>query len=200
MLPKAVRHKTDEEVGEQYAQDRKKAEILQRLDQEIALAAAGERTLSPFFSGSALNRGKDIPYNEEPWHRHAAYYYANGMSVNDIAKQCEKDRSTVFYLVRKPQFQAQVTAIIEANGMDIMSLFKGEAMNSLLTLLQLRDDEKVSPNTRANIATGIIDRVCGKATQVIEHKAAESSDPVKQAAAYEAEAKRLRESLEPSSN
>lgn len=128
---------------------------------------------------------------EQPWHRLAATLLASGKSQKETALLCDVSRDTVKRLFGTPWFQTMVIELMEANGQnDLMALFKAEVLNSHNTLVELRDNEQVSPAVRANIATGFIERIYGKPTQRLETSAtAHISDPL-------AEEQRLREENE----
>lgn len=130
----------------------------------VAKADAELQVLPVLLEGRGLPEAE--PYVEQPWHRHAAYYYATGMDVKTVARMCDVEDGAVYKLIRRPQFQANVSAILEANGVnDIMTLFKAELQNSFATLIEIRDNPKVAPKVRADVSTAIIERIYGKAKQ-----------------------------------
>ena len=128
---------------------------------------------------------------EQPWHRLGATLLASGKSQKDTAVLCDVSISAVRRAFGTPWFQTMVIELMEANGQnDLMALFRSEVLNSHNILVELRDDPQVSPTVRANIATGFIERIYGKATQRIETSpTANISDPL-------AEEQRLREENE----
>ena len=128
---------------------------------------------------------------EQPWHRTAAHLLASGKSQKETAEVLGVDKVSVSQLFRTPWFQTMVIELMEANGQsDLMSIFRAEVLNSHTILVELRDDPKVSPTVRANIANTMIERIYGKATQRIETSpTANISDPL-------AEEQRLREENE----
>lgn len=139
---------------------------------------------------------------EKPWHRAAAYHWASGkMSLMKIAEACEVSYQQVQKLAKNPWFQETVNLILKENGaQDIMDLFKAECQNSLLTVIELRDDVKAPASVRRQAAIDILHQCLGKPTQRVEAEdvTPRSADPVGDAAAIEREAAenaRLRESL-----
>ena len=70
-----------------------------------------------------------------------------------------------------------------------MALLRAEQYNSLVVMLDIRDDAKAPPVVRSNICRDILDRTLGKPIQRIETaESPTSDDPV-------AEARRLKEEL-----
>lgn len=167
------------------------------------VAGAGEkRPLSPTL---ASLYGRDNPMwevqKEEPWHTQAAYLFAAGnLSAKDVAEVMEKDCRTCSNLLRQDWFQRKVTEIIaEHGGRDVMELFRAEAFNSLVTLVEIRDDPKQSAAVRSSNAKDILDRAYGKAKQSIEFSdIPKSNDPVGEARRLEEENTRLSSRLDSS--
>lgn len=137
---------------------------------------------------------------EKPWHRQAALLTAAGWSPSQVADFCQVSPQTVREVLRTRWFQEQVTLALEANGgADMIKMFQAECLNAHITLCELRDSPETPPAVRANICTGMLERVYGKATQRIEtNTAPRSTDPVQEVARLEAENNRLRDSVKPS--
>lgn len=135
-----------------------------------------------------------IRQHEMAWHRTAAYLWATGITQGQVAKIVEKSEDSVSALVKTPWFQQNVTRILKENGAkDVMKLFEAEQFNSLLTLINLRDDAKVAASVRRNAAVDILDRFLGKPTQRVETLAVPTfSDPVAEVERLEQENARLR--------
>ena len=144
---------------------------------------------------------RDLPGSsrktERPWHRAAMYLLASGLTQQAVADALGRAPESVAQLVASPWFQQRLTEHIHRNGGgDIMQALQAESQKSLAVLIRLRDDEKVSPMVRSNIARDILDRVCGKATQRVEvQRIAESTDPVDEVKQLEEEMKRLASGL-----
>ena len=82
----------------------------------------------------------------------------------------------------------------EYGSKDIMELLRAEQINSLCTIIEIRDDPKASKNTRALCAKDILDRTLGKPTQRVEVSSeAASLDPVAEVERLEAEVNRLKQ-------
>lgn len=129
---------------------------------------------------------------EKPWHRPAMTMFSLGATVREVAKAFDKSEPTVSNALRQPWFQDQLVTIMEAEGKDIMTLFRAEAFNSLVTLVETRDNDKVSPAVRVSCARDILDRAHGKALQRIESSSTVTSlNPVAEVAAIERENQHL---------
>jgi hypothetical protein len=136
---------------------------------------------------------------EKPWHRLAAYLFASGYnSLKDVAAACEVSEPTVRNLMRQPWFQERVNRLLAANGgKDIMALLRSEQLNSMLVMIELRDNLNTPPPVRAGVCKDILDRTLGKATQRIQVEETPSSDdPVAEARRLENELARSRERQE----
>ena len=118
--------------------------------------------------------------HEQPWHRMAAFAFGLGASAKDVARRLGKSEPAVQNLLRQPWFQNKVTAIMaEYGAKDIAIMFKAEQFNSLMTLVEIRDDEKAPKASRVVCARDILDRALGKPIQRVENlNSAESADPV----------------------
>jgi hypothetical protein len=141
------------------------------------------------------------PYNwelqkEQAWHKVAATLYALGASQVQIARELDKTPQAVCNLVKQERFQSRVAGIMAENSRDMMELFKAERINTLATLIELRDDPGTPASVRAMVCKDILDRSLGKAVQRIEAMGeVHSDDPVKEVEMLEADIKRLRDSV-----
>lgn len=97
--------------------------------------------------------------------------------------------------MRQAWFQERVTRLLADNGgKDIMALLKAEQFNSLVVMVELRDDRKIAAPVRAGICRDILDRTLGKPTQRVEISGeSPSDDPVAEARRLEEELARSRE-------
>jgi hypothetical protein len=107
---------------------------------------------------------------ERPIHRLAACLCAAGMSFKEVARRLNVSPVSVSNWFRQPWFQAFVDEEIMAAGVDpLKNLLAGAAKDSVVTLVELRDDPKVPAATRAKCAMDILDRAYGKAPSVVQH-------------------------------
>lgn len=142
-------------------------------------------------------KGSQVRKYEQPWHRFAAEMYARGASQRAIAEACDKGPNHVSALVKNAWFQETVLEIQREVGgfSDVMELLKGETMNSVQNLVELRDSPTTPATVRATISFGILHQVLGKPTQRVETKDVPTSDdPVAEVARLEAENLRLQSS------
>ena len=136
---------------------------------------------------------------EQSWHKMAAILYAHGTSGSQIARELEKTPQAVSNLIRQPFFQERVAGIMAETSRDFMELFRAERVNTLATLVAIRDDPRTPASVKAMVCKDLLDRSLGKAVQRIEAVAdVASSDPVQEYERLEAENRRLRDSLGPS--
>ena len=133
---------------------------------------------------------------EQAWHKVAATLYALGATGVQIARELDRTPQAVCNLVKQPFFQSRVAERMAENSRDIMELFKAERINTLATLIELRDNPETPASVRAMICKDLLDRVLGKAVQRIEAVGeVHSDDPVKEVEMLEAEVKRLRDEV-----
>ena len=133
---------------------------------------------------------------EKPWHRVAAYLFASGYNtLKDVAEACDVSQPTVRNLLRQPWFQERVNRLLAANGgKDVLALLRSEQINSMVVMVEMRDNVNTPPPVRAGICKDILDRTLGKATQrVLVEESAASDDPVAEARRLESELARSRE-------
>lgn len=151
------------------------------LDKALAQLGPVER---PLFAGKEHGNGGGEKFNrefEQPWHSAAVSMRALGASVSDIAKDLGLTPGAVSAALQTPWVQAQVRAKLEQSERCVLDILRSETLKNVETLVAIRDDEKVSANTRANIANSLLDRVLGKASQKIEVSASQGGDPVMEA-------------------
>lgn len=161
------------------------------LNPETPPAANGIPTLLHGRDGEAKGMAKRV--FEQPWHRTAAYMLASGMPRKKVATALDKDVVTIHHLVRNGWFQELLTEISKEAGLDVVeSLIKGETLNCVNSLVEIRDAKETPASTKADVNKYILDRVYGKPTQKVEQKLeVTSDDPVAEAERLEAENRRL---------
>ena len=97
--------------------------------------------------------------HEQAWHRAAALAFALGASAKDVAIQLDKSQPAVQNLLRQDWFQEKVTALMaEFGGRKISQFFQAELFNSLVTLVEIRDDTAKPSAVRVACARDILDR------------------------------------------
>lgn len=146
--------------------------------------------------------------SEQPWHKHAAYYLATRTPRKKVAELFNVSTRTISALLTQPWFQKILSDVIKDTvGTDVMDLFKAELINSVNTLVEIRDSEKTPAIVRANVAKEIVDRVMGRTVQKVETTVTKglSPDPVAEAKDLEqrlnlAKENLARQTLTPSKN
>lgn len=148
-------------------------------------------------------RGNQVRKWEKPWMTNAAFMWASGKySAKAIAAAQEVSYVAVLGLMKNDWFQEKVALIQQEHGAgDIMSIFRSECQNSLLTLIEIRDDPKAPQSVRRASAIDILHQVLGKPTQRVEMDATpRSDDPVAEVARLEAENARMKDTSPASSS
>jgi hypothetical protein len=142
--------------------------------------------------------GSEVRKFEQPWHKNAAYMFASGAySAKAVANSCDRSYVAVLGLLKQPWFQAIVAEIQKENGgADIMATFKAECMNSLVTLIEIRDDKESPASVRRQSAIDILHQTLGKPTQRVETETIpKSDDPVAEVERLTKENQRLADRL-----
>lgn len=139
---------------------------------------------------------------EKPWHRAAALMFAAGaVTIKEVAHAFDVSEPTIRNLMRQEWFQEMVTRLMaEHGGKDIMALFQAEQYNSLVTLVEIRDNLNASNQVRRACAVDILDRAMGKPVQRVETSSIpHSADPIAESRRLEEENNRLLESMKTTS-
>lgn len=163
--------------------------------------AAGTKTVPGLFGRvrTEYQESRKNVQNEKPWHRHAAHLYMNGYSTSQIAAETGHCTTTVSQLLHSPNFNVLIATLIEQNGgKDLIESFKTDAVKAHSVLVEILDNDKASLQLKAKVATDMIERVYGKATQRIEHGEIRSDDPVAEVERLKKENALLTEAQRPS--
>ncbi len=126
------------------------------------------RTPSADLLGTFHNsKSTKVIQHEKPWHRYALHLAARAkMSTTEIATALQVSADQVRLLFKQPWFQEQYNALVSSRADSFYDqLLEGEDVNSLLTLVEIRDDTRQKGATRAQCAFDILDRMKGKAVQ-----------------------------------
>lgn len=136
--------------------------------------------------------------HEKPEHRAIVFMKAQGFSNREIASHSGYTESWVSQVVRQPWARQRILSILHTQGEDAVRLaIQGSALDSVYTLIDIRDNDKAPASARLGAASNLLDRFLGKPTQHVEatHHKGNSSDRVDQIdnelAVVEAETKRL---------
>jgi len=164
-----------------------------------------ERGIRPL-EGASERTGVRLK-NESIRHRVLLYLFAQGGTVRHVFEQLggewdeaakrpisgtgEYSYQQLINIRKQPWFQNELLAVIQENGSPLVEAkLQLEAMASLETLVEIRDNRKEKGATRAACANSLLDRFLGKPTQVVKAEAPSSVDK------HENEAAELRERLQ----
>lgn len=107
---------------------------------------------------------------EKEWHRLLGFMKARGLSNRECAEKLNKSETAISQVSRAPWFREQLEAVIMEEGRDsLREVLNGEVLNSVYTLIDVRDDVAAKGSERIAAANSLIDRVLGKAPQTIQH-------------------------------
>jgi len=94
------------------------------------------------------------------WHKAAAVLVAKGQSKTEIANRLDKDREVVDRLFTQDFFKDLVSAEIRQDG-SFDELLRSLVVDSLMTLVSLRDDPRVAASVREKCASQLLNRALG---------------------------------------
>lgn len=132
--------------------------------------------------------------SEQPWHRMARYLFVNKRTKKEIAKICGKSADEVTLVFKQPWFQEELVKMLDAEGVDILDIFKAHALEALNIVVEIMNDPEAGARNRHAAAISILDRApnVGKPLVRIEtSKASTSADPVAEAERLERENQNL---------
>lgn len=106
---------------------------------------------------------------EKPEHRIMLVLKAQGYSNAEIAEVAGYSRVMVNTIMRQPWARARLLDMINEKGGDaIQKVLSGEILNSVDTLVEVRDDVNAGHQARLSAANSILDRALGRPTQKVE--------------------------------
>ena len=107
--------------------------------------------------------------HEKAEHRIIVYLKAQGLSNKEVAEKTGFTYPWVSQIVRQPWFRLRLVQELKDAGIDqISSVLKSSALDSVFTLIDLRDDPSTPRAVRRSCADSLLDRFLGKAVQKIE--------------------------------
>jgi len=145
-------------------------EMAARSGTQEALPAAAEYAKNP----DALH-GDTPPVfthgEEKPIHVLMCYMQAAGKSNKEIALATDHSYNSVCQITKQPWFRKRFLRLVAEAGMDQVEGFvKGETINSLETLVEVRDAAASSPTARIAAANSILDRALGKPAVYVKNE------------------------------
>lgn len=107
--------------------------------------------------------------HERPEHRVIVFLKAQGMSNKEVSERTGFTTVMIGYVLKQPWARVRLLQEITEMGRDGMAeILKGAAVDSVLTLLDVRDSEKSRPSDKIAAANSLLDRYLGKPTQRVE--------------------------------
>jgi len=108
--------------------------------------------------------------HEKPEHRLIVYLKSQGLSNNEIATRTGYSPAWVSQITRQPWFRLRLVQELKAAGIDaVQTAIKGSALDSVFTLVDIRDDPTAPKAVRKACCDSLLDRFLGKPKQPLEH-------------------------------
>lgn len=161
---------------------------------EFDIATTPERAAAPLVAPEAADRIKNLEVEANEWlnfqviplhnpadprhtlkrekleHRVIIYLKSQGMTYGEIAQRTGYCKATVANVCKQPWARSIILAEITKAGRDqVETVLQGEALESVLKLIDIRDSEKAPVETQRKAANDILDRVYGKPNQPVQH-------------------------------
>lgn len=109
--------------------------------------------------------------HEKSEHRIIVYLKAQGLSNKEVAERTGYTQPWISQLTRQPWFRLRLVQELKDAGVDqINSVLKSTALDSIFTLIDIRDDATAPKAARSACANSLLDRFLGKPTQKVEHE------------------------------
>lgn len=117
------------------------------------------------------NRPNFAIIHEKPEHRLIVYLKARGLSNREVAQKTGYTDSWVSQICRQPWFRLRLVQELKEAGMDkVAKLLESAALDSIFTILEIRDDVTAPKAVRRACADSLLDRWLGKPTVHVEHE------------------------------
>lgn len=109
--------------------------------------------------------------HEKPEHRIIVYLKAQGLSNKEVADRTGYTQPWISQLTRQPWFRLRLVQELKDAGVDqIQSVLKSTALDSIFTLIDIRDDANAPKAARSACANSLLDRLLGRPKQTVEHE------------------------------
>jgi hypothetical protein len=106
---------------------------------------------------------------EKPEHRIILYLKGQGLSNKEVAEKTGYTPAWVCQICRQPWFRLRLVQELKDAGQDqIQLVLKASALDSVYTIIDIRDDVTAPKAVRRACADSLLDRFLGKAVQKIE--------------------------------
>ena len=109
--------------------------------------------------------------HEKPEHRLIVYLKARGLSNKEVAEKTGYTPMWVGQICRQPWFRLRLVQELREAGLDkVARLLESSALDSIFTILEIRDDPTAPKAVRRACADSLLDRFLGKPTVHVEHE------------------------------
>lgn len=136
------------------------------LEQHPVTHAAATDPDRLFHSSSVSENPNLAILDEKPEHRFILHLKAEGFSNKEVAEKMGYTQAWVSQITRQPWFRLQLVQVMREAGVDqIQQVLKANALDSVFTLVEIRDDPQAPKAVRKSAADSLLDRYLGKATQ-----------------------------------
>lgn len=131
------------------------------------------RHFSPSSRDAEINRLsgaiEDVKNIKEPWISVYARLQASGVSDEECAELLGKPYETLRVVASSPRFQSLLINYAKTSGHDsALEVLRAQAMPCLVELIALRNSHNTSPSIKVSICNSLLDRIYGKAPQVVK--------------------------------
>jgi hypothetical protein len=106
---------------------------------------------------------------EQPEHRIIVYLKAQGLSNKEISTKTGYTQSWVCQICRQPWFRLRLVQELKEAGVDaVQSVLRATVLDSVFTLIDIRDDPNTPAAVKSATCDRLLDRYFGKPTQKVE--------------------------------
>ena len=110
--------------------------------------------------------------HEKPEHRLFLWMKAQGASNREIARESGYTESWISQLFRQPWAQAKLVEMLRESGKGVLeqtlAIIQSEAINSVQTLVEIRDDTDAPKAVRRACSVDLIEQFLGKPKQHVD--------------------------------
>ena len=108
--------------------------------------------------------------HEKAEHRVIVYLKARGMSNKEVSEKTGYTEAWVSQITRQPWFRLRLVQELKEAGLDkVAKLLESAALDSVFTILEIRDDPNAPKAVRRACADSLLDRFLGKPTVHVQH-------------------------------
>lgn len=112
---------------------------------------------------------KDVKNIQEPWISIYARLQVSGVSDEECAELLKKPAETLRVVASSPRFQSLLINYAKHTTHDAaLDVLRAQAMPCLVELISMRNNQQTSASVKVAICNSILDRIYGKAPQVVK--------------------------------